>query len=79
VDDELLAVAKAAIGSEYELTPEQSRRLRGDTASELRADAKAMRGELGLPPLDKNDRDERGRFAGSSMNEIIRRASGRVA
>jgi hypothetical protein len=76
-DQELLDLAKAAVGAEYELTPEQSRRLRGQTACELRADAKAMRRELGLPVDDP--RDDGGRFAprtstgrGFDMNAFIR-------
>jgi len=49
VDDELLALARRAIGDEYELSPQQAPRLRGATASDLRDDARSMRRELGLP------------------------------
>jgi hypothetical protein len=75
-DPELIDLAKRQVGQEYELSAEQSKRLRGATAAELRADAKAMRAELGRPVPDDRERDERGRFTGS-MNEIIRAASGR--
>jgi hypothetical protein len=79
VDDELVTIARTAIGAEYGLTPEQARRLRGDTAGELRADAKAMRSELGMPALDERARDRRGRFDSESadMNRRIREALGR--
>lgn len=81
VDDELVSIARTALGQEAGLTAEQSRRLRGETAAELRADAKAMRSELGLPPLDERERDEQGRFraaeSGVDMNRMIRAAAGR--
>jgi hypothetical protein len=58
--------------------------LRGSTVSALRDDAKQMRDELGLEPLDEHDdrgrhRDQGGRFARGErdMNSIIRAASGR--
>jgi hypothetical protein len=79
-DDELYAIARASIGATFGLSEAQSRRLHGATAAEIRADAKAMARELGLE-VDNDDRgrDERGRFAesGSSMNALIRQASGR--
>jgi hypothetical protein len=80
---DLAEIGRASIGHEYGLTPEQSKRLRGESADEVRADAKEMRHELGLAPLDDDEhddraRDEHGRFAKSSgMNAIIRQASGR--
>jgi hypothetical protein len=90
VDDELLALAKTSIGDEHGLTPAQSARLHGQTAKELRADARAMRGELGMEPLDEErPRDHGGRFAKSGgiydkasppadvMNRLIRSAAGR--
>jgi hypothetical protein len=81
VDEELLSIAKTTIGAEHELTPEQSARLRGQTAAELRSDAKAMRRELGMP-VDDRPRDPGGRFAKSGgindMNTAIRRAAGRA-
>jgi hypothetical protein len=86
VDDttiaELLDLAKSAVGAEHELTPEQSRRLCGQTAADLRADAKVMRRELGLPSLDDRPRDPGGRFAKTGgvydINAAIRRAAGRA-
>jgi hypothetical protein len=77
VDDELRDIARTALGAEYGLSPEQAQRLRGETAAELRADAKAMRAELGLAPVDERERDEGGRFVGGDMNARIRAASGR--
>jgi hypothetical protein len=81
MDDELLSIAKTSIGAEHELTPEQSARLRGQTAAELRSDAKAMRRELGMP-VDDRPRDHGGRYAKSGgiydMNAMIRRAAGRT-
>jgi hypothetical protein len=85
VDDttiaELLDLAKTAIGHEHQLTPEQSRRLIGGDAKSLRADAKRMQAELGVPSLDDRPRDPGGRFArsggASDMNRAIRHAAGR--
>jgi hypothetical protein len=90
VDDELLSIARASIGAEHELTVEQSARLRGQTAAELRDDAKAMRRELGIPSLDERPRDQGGRFAktggiydkgspNAEMNARIRAATGRTS
>jgi hypothetical protein len=83
-DAELLDYVRARVGDEYGLSEAQAARLRGRSLGELRADAKAMRSELGLEPLDEGAaRDEAGRFtaAGNAvdMNTAIRRASGRVA
>jgi hypothetical protein len=79
MDDELLSVAREAIGGHYGLTPEQSARLHGATRTELERDAVQMRSELGMPPLgDGRARDEQGRFTGTEdMNSQIRRAAGR--
>jgi hypothetical protein len=81
MDNEVVTIAKTAIAAEYGLSPVQARRLHGDTASDLRADAKAMRAELGLPELDERERDEHGRFraaeSGVDMNRMIRAAAGR--
>ena len=86
-DEEVLALAKEHVGAHFGLSAAQSARLRGSTKSELEADARQMRSELGLEPLDDGDgrvRDEHGRFVaggggGSMMNELIRRAAGRTA
>jgi hypothetical protein len=91
MDDELLSIAKTAIGAEIGLTAAQSRRLSGTSAAELRADALDMGRELGIvadaPPAP---RDHGGRFAaaggiydqrergGLDMNRLIREASGRT-
>lgn len=84
MDDELFGIAKTAIGAEHELSPAQSARLRGSTAAELRADAAAMRHELGLAPLpDPRDRerDEQGRYrprtSADDFNRLIRSVAGR--
>jgi hypothetical protein len=80
VDDELVSIAKPSIGAEYGLSEAQAKRLRGDSADEVRRDARAMRKELGLEPIDEQqrDRDQSGRYAKpSSMNRLIRQASGR--
>jgi hypothetical protein len=86
-DAEIFSIARASIGAEHGLTPRQSARLHGQTAAELRDDAKAMRAELGLDP--PNPRDQGGRFAkpggiydmGSTssarFNQLIREAAGR--
>jgi hypothetical protein len=78
-DDDLLTLAKRAIGDDFELTPAQSARLRGATASELRDDARAMRRELQLPDLDERDRDDHGRYRRKpvDVNAAIRAAAGR--
>jgi hypothetical protein len=84
-DPELFSIARASIGSEHGLSPEQSARLHGQTASELRDDARAMRAELGLDPAEEErPRDHGGRFARSGgiydssnarMNQLIRRVA----
>jgi hypothetical protein len=81
VDDELLSIAKASIASEFGLSAEQSRRLHGETASEIKADAKAMAKELGIA-VDDRQRDDAGRFAGgenAKINTALRRAAGRTS
>jgi hypothetical protein len=84
VDHEVFSFARASIGAEHELTPQRSARLRGQTAGELRSDAKAMRRELGLP-VDDPPRDDGGRFAPRTstgrfdMNAFIREAAGRTS
>lgn len=77
VDAELVEIAKTAIGEHYGLTPGQAARLRGENRQEIEDDAKLMRRELGLPPLDDDRRDEHGRFRAADMNQVIRQASGR--
>ena len=79
MDNELLDVARVAIAAEFGLGAAQARRLRGETAAELRADAKAMRAELGLEPVDERERDQQGRYASGErdMNSVIREAAGR--
>jgi hypothetical protein len=78
---DLAEIGRLAIGQhEFGLTEAQSRRLRGGSADEVRADAKAMRAELGLPPVDGRERDGQGRYARSGegdMNARIREAAGR--
>jgi hypothetical protein len=76
MDAGLLELAKVTVGQEFRLTPLQARRLRGDTASELRVDAIRVREELGLPPLDEQGRFQRAQVI--EMNTAIRRASGRA-
>jgi hypothetical protein len=76
MDEELLAIAKTGIGAEVGLTPAQSARLVGETAGDLRRDAKAMAKELGLA-VDERQRDEGGRFTPSDFNRAIRQAAGR--
>ena len=81
VDDaEILDLAKAAVGSQFGLTAQQSARLRGDTAEALKADAKLMQTELGIHQVDDRERDGKGRYRGSEskqMNDAIRQAAGR--
>jgi hypothetical protein len=79
---DLAEIGRLAIGQhEFGLSEAQSKRLRGESADDVRADAKAMRAELGLPPLDERGRDERGRYSPKSpegdMNAKIRAAAGR--
>jgi hypothetical protein len=89
MDNDLLSIAKTAIGGEIGLTPAQSRRLSGETAVDLRADALQMGRELGLVVDDPPPRDRGGRFAksggiydkpgskNSTMNDWIRTVAGR--
>ena len=55
---------------------QSSRGAYAKTAADLRADANAMRAELGLERVDERERDQRGRFTGD-MNARIRQAAGR--
>jgi hypothetical protein len=48
VNDDLIEIAKTAIGAEVGLSAAQARRLSGGSADELRRDARAMAAELGL-------------------------------
>jgi hypothetical protein len=81
VDSELIALAKTAVAEEFGLTAQQGARLRGDSADALRADARAMRLEFGLPAADDRRRDQQGRGRASAsdvdMNRRIREAAGR--
>lgn len=77
MDDELVQVAREAIGAHFGLSPQQAARLRGFTRSEIEADAATMCGELGLPVPGAQGRDGDGRFAGGDMNRRIREAAGR--
>ena len=84
-DDETLDYLKLAVAREFDLSEANGRRLRGATVSALKDDARAMRAELALPPLDDEQddraRDAQGRFSRSGsagdMNRLIRQASGR--
>jgi hypothetical protein len=80
-DAKLVAYAKLQIGREHGLDETDSRRLAGNTADELHADARAMARELGVTDPTERARDQRGKFAsgeGRSMNQLIRAASGRT-
>jgi hypothetical protein len=84
--DDLIEIAKTAIGAEVGLSAEQSRRLVGDSAQALRKDARVMAKEIGLDVDDGDEqpRDEGGRFAtgdgsGKSINRLIREAAGRTS
>jgi hypothetical protein len=79
VDESLLDLAKRQVAHEFGLSPEQGNRLHGDDVAALRSDAKVMRTELGLEPLDERERDEHGRFKRGEvdMNAVIRSAAGR--
>jgi hypothetical protein len=85
MDDDLLQVAREAIGAHFGLSAQLSARLRGSTRSELESDARAMRRELGLPELDERGehrRDKRGRFRATTnreLNEAVRKVAGRRA
>jgi hypothetical protein len=74
MEEELYGIARASIGAQFGLSEAQSARLRGTSASELRADAKQMRVELGLDPVDERERDE---GAGSSRARSTRRSGRR--
>jgi hypothetical protein len=80
-DDETLAYIRERVADEAGVPPEMAHRLHGANLAELRADARTLRAELGMPALEDAARDERGRFsaaAGGDMNRIIRAASGRA-
>jgi hypothetical protein len=89
VDDELVALAKAAIGQEVGLNAAQSRRLVGETTSEIRDDAQRMAREVGLIVDTDPPPDPGGWFAKSGgiydkgspnadVNARIRAAAGRT-
>ena len=77
---DLTEIGRVSIGvNEYGLTEQQAKRLRGESGDRVRADAKQMRVELGLEPIDERERDEQGRYRTKSvdMNAAIRAAAGR--
>jgi ABC-type dipeptide/oligopeptide/nickel transport system ATPase component len=77
MDEELVALGRIAIGmQEFGLTQAQAARLRGASPDEVRADARQMCKELGVPDPTERGRDEGGRFVGG-MNQRIRAAAGR--
>jgi hypothetical protein len=82
---DLAEIGRVSIGvNEFGLTEAQSKRLRGESADEVRADARAMREELRLEPIEpERARDDGGRYAAGEdegdMNRLIREASGRTA
>jgi hypothetical protein len=79
IDPELRALAQAHIADEYDLPAGARQRIRGDDLRSMRADAKLLREELGLRPLNERGRDAGGRFSGAvaDMNSAIRHAAGR--
>ena len=78
LDEESRSALVQLAGGEHDIPEPLRGRLRGDDLRSLRADAIAMRAELGLEPLDESQpRGEGGRFAGD-MNSKIRRAAGRL-
>jgi hypothetical protein len=80
-DDELLQYVKVAVARDHGLSDGQARRLTGQSLREIEADARRMRRELGLDPLDEpQPRDRQGRYRGSehaAINNALRAASGR--
>jgi hypothetical protein len=52
VDQETLDYLRSNIAREYELPATMSHRLKGVSVTELRQDADALRGEIGLPPFE---------------------------
>ena len=80
MDDATRQVLQRVVGDEAGLPASVHTRLRGDDVAALLADARAMRSELGLPPLDKpQERDEGGKFSGgrAQINAMIRAKAGR--
>jgi hypothetical protein len=76
---DLAEIGRVSIGvNEYGLTEGQAKRLRGESADEVRADAKQMRDELAFDDDEHDDRrrDGEGRYA-VDMNRRIREAAGR--
>jgi hypothetical protein len=81
VDAETIAFIRERVAEEFQLPAAMAHRLRGEGLSALRGDAAALRGELGMEPLEGEagrDRDADGRFSSKpTMNDRIRAASGR--
>ena len=71
-DDEVLSLAKEHVGAHFGLSAAQSARLRGSTRAEIEADAKQMRRELGLEPLDDSDERERDKQVGRERQQLGR-------
>ena len=75
MDDASLSVLQREAAAAAGLPVSLSNRLAGGTIGELTRDAGRMVDELGLRP--PQPRDQRGRFAGGAMSDLIRQAAGR--
>ena len=65
---DLSEIGRVSIGvSEFGLSEGQSKRLRGESADEVRADARTMRSELGLDDEGDDDRHEQADRGATSM------------
>jgi hypothetical protein len=75
VDDDTRDYLRAQVAAEVGLPQGWGDRLSGDSVAALRADASKLAKVLGIVESEPVERDERGRFAGGSMNQRIRRAA----
>jgi hypothetical protein len=79
MDDETRSLLQSTVASELGLPASMSSRIRGDSASSMRDDGRALAQELGIsPPAEGRARGGDGRFVGVvDMSSAIRRAAGR--
>jgi hypothetical protein len=78
VDPESRAYIADHVGQENDIPEALRSRLNGESLAELRADAQAMREQLGIAQEPARQRDQAGRFAktSSGFSTLIRQAAG---
>ena len=76
VDDESLEALRRIAGDAAGVPSDLHSRLRGESLSELKADATSLARELGIGETPAQRRDGNGKYA-TDMNQLLRQAAGR--